>query len=511
MSRITQFVAAIAGVAVWASLAVSHCRAHDMGGNFNITNGAQVWSLDSGATTVTGSGYVWTFPDAGGVNMAGFNVMNTNDSNGFTLNMSGGSITGGGMLSTSRSNHTGAITVTNVSSMTVRGITAYGMSSAAFNSSNIIVTGTGAGAFTVPTGGVNAACGGSSGSYGGNVFISRFTSVSITGSVQSYGQYFFRHGSISIGAAGSPIGGNISVAGDLISGNTNFGGANVSLYANGPVSVGNISMSSASSWGNPMSPGNLTVSNRGAFVCGNVIARSSGSGGTPCQAMFDGGDTSGAFTVNGKIDLSVGYNGAPDSAGISRLTISNYTAVTITGMVNTTWGDYAVFANEPAGNVTVGGISGDVVIGDIIATNARAGYAGGNVSIATAGNIVLNSANLDGSGGQNTNVYDGTLTLTANGGSSKITLAGLDLGKVKNATMSAGGGKTFIRGPLLNFPVSLATNGLLDASAGQRILVDSAVTNNSYLTNGYSGKFTLKSGGTLSYGIPGNGTVITLK
>jgi hypothetical protein len=65
---------------------------------------------------------------------------------------------------------------------------------------------------------------------------------------------------------------------------------------------------------------------------------------------------------------------------------------------------------------------------------------------------------------------------------------------------------------LLNFPVSSPANGALDAVTGQKIHYDPKIGANSYLTNGYSGLFALKSGGLLTTDpLPSMGTVIILR
>ena len=75
-----------------------------------------------------------------------------------------------------------------------------------------------------------------------------------------------------------------------------------------------------------------------------------------------------------------------------------------------------------------------------------------------------------------------------------ITLADLDLSKVKSAVFSAGARRNYITGDLLNFTVLASTNGVLDAPPGQSIFYSRTPTNNHYL-NGDT--YFLKSGGKL--------------
>jgi autotransporter-associated beta strand protein len=472
-----------------AAIAVPALAQHAMTGNFNITNAAQVWSLSD--ASLTGSGYVWTFGDANGLNMAGFTVLNTNDASGFTLDLGGGALTNNGTLSTSRGDNTGSIVVTNVSAVTLNSVSTYeSLAGVTKVAGSIGLYGADSGALTVAS--LTTKKLGNDVSRAGVVTILGFTNVAVSGNIDAsapsigagYG------GGVFIGATNRPIGGSIVIGGDILTGTANAkaGGVGVSLYCNNAVQVGNITMCPLL-W----SYGNLNVVHKGAFTSGNIDCRA--SGGTGCAATLNGGDQSGPCVVNGFIDLTFGNYGL--AVTMPSLAISNYSRVAIAGPTITS--QYRPASAVDAGNITVAYISGSVTMGDISATNAQASYRGGNVSITTSGgNIAVGVVSLDGNAGSTTNeTYDGDLTLSAANGS--ITVGVIDINKVRNGSFTSANNSTknYILGPLLNFPTASPSTSLLSANNSSGVIYyNSSIPANQYL-------------GGSSYALgSGNGTLV---
>jgi len=180
--------------------------------------------------------------------------------------------------------------------------------------------------------------------------------------------------------------------------------------------------------------GTISITNDGAFGARNIQTYGAGrsSAGTterggPITINGDalGNGPSGLFDVN-DLDTHYGYGGY----------------------------------GRGAGSIVIGGYAGVVIRGSILAYSSSSEplCPGGNVSITNiAGNIeVQGTINLNAASGDS---RDGVLIMTAPG---TITLAGLDVSKVKSATLTAGQG-TYITGALTNFPVSDPTSGRLDA------------------------------------------------
>jgi len=83
---------------------------------------------------------------------------------------------------------------------------------------------------------------------------------------------------------------------------------------------------------------------------------------------------------------------------------------------------------------------------------------------------------------------------------------------VKTAVFYAGSKHTVITNQLLAFPVATPGDGQLDATTNQLIHYNPAISENTYLTNGYSGIFNLKSGGALTYlSIPVKGSILIVR
>lgn len=143
--------------------------------------------------------------------------------------------------------------------------------------------------------------------------------------------------------------------------------------------------------------------------------------------------------------------------------------------------------NPISGTVTInGGIN-------TIVTNISGGWSPCSASIYAVSDIMVSDeidmrANL---------ASNGTLTMVSSNAS--IYIEQLDMSKVKTVTFNAGSKTSYITGHLLNFNRSgNQTSGALDAPAGQTVRYRGGLSANKYLMeDGYSGIYTLKSGGIL--------------
>jgi hypothetical protein len=168
--------------------------------------------------------------------------------------------------------------------------------------------------------------------------------------------------------------------------------------------------------------------------------------------------------------------------------------------------------NYGAGDILISNVLGAVSIQGNLDAHSSCGSdtaGAGSLRIHASGDIRIDgSIDLGHPGASNRN---GALSLTTTHRMSSITLHSLDLNKTGSATFSSGSKHSMIRNALLNFPVASPADGRLDAGAGQQIHYDIAVPGNSYLTNGFNGIFTLKSGGILtSEPPPRKGTIVRI-
>jgi hypothetical protein len=221
--------------------------------------------------------------------------------------------------------------------------------------------------------------------------------------------------------------------------------------------------------------GQIAILHDGAFRVNQIYA-DAGAGYAPSgQAMsilLDGdvlaNGPSGACQILGSISNS--YTRA-DGFGASNggITIRNYTSVSVAGNVfsynNSTSG------GRNGGNILITNIAGNIEVGGQI----------------NASSVVSTP---------------GILALSAGG---TITLASLDLGTLKSAMLMAGR-DVYISGSLLNFPTASPADGLLDAPAGSTIHYRTHAPGNAYLAGN---TYFLKSGGKLRS--EARGTVVTFK
>ncbi|MBA4386810.1 MAG: hypothetical protein C0404_02445 [Verrucomicrobia bacterium] len=406
--------------------------------------------------------HVWT-GDGTRLNMGTYYIRNVADGSGFTLDLANGSITNGGLLGTTQNGQPGSIIATNVSGVDVSGIsTVCSNDGAAWTVGSVIVTGQDSGSLNVGPSGVQTyyTRGGNSGR-AGDVYLQYFNSVTIGGSVGAWqGQRY--SGSISIGTPAHPIGGAITVNGAVatFSGSAEEAqGAPISLYANGPVSVGELRSAISRSLNAQNAGCAITVSCRGAFNCGG-ITNGVDRNAALTSVSINGTDSSGAF-ASGAIDAHrtcfQGGAGTPVS-------ITNFASVTINGDIRT---DVSACYQGPwsGGNLTVSNITGNVTIAgsiDLRGARENAGY-----SLPTHGNLNLSS-------------------------SKSVTLSGLDMGKI-NVAMLDLGTKGTITSNLTSFVTNWVSGGgtvaspyvttqqMLRVSSGKRLYYNKNASTNSYL------------------------------
>jgi len=436
-------------MAGWLTAMCAVVHAYDMGSDFIITSDTQSWGLDNPAQTIDGVGYVWTFPDAGGLNMkpgATYKVSNTANGSGFTLDLAGGAITGGGDLTTkieAAIGKNGPITITNAGNIAVGllatdiddngggggetkpisvthagSFSASTVSTFALNtkkSGSQSFTGDGSGSFSITTSGMDS-YGSVSGS--GDITILAYNNVSVTGGIKTGLKSWGGH--VSIGTGGSPIIGPVTVSGGIDSAKSSAGsGGSIGIYAAGNIQItGAIQTYQDDGQNNGLDGGSITLSS---------------TGGT-----------------------------------ISTEAIDTHTAAT-----------HQVPSNRAYG---------------------------GNVNMTSAGDINITGAiNLHSSNGT---AYEGNLTLTASGASSKVSLVGLDMDKVRVTTLTSGGGKSYITGVLAGFDRDNPGNGALVSGSSGTIIYDEELAGNAYLTDGYTGIYNLSGGGVLKFETPSSTVLI---
>lgn len=282
------------------------------------------------------------------------------------------------------------------------------------------------------------------------------------------------YGNVVIGASGNPVGavriGYICTGAADWSTYRSAGG--ITIYGNSSVKIQNQDADSGSVRGDIVASSigksenyrraGIVIRHNGAFRAGTI----------------DGHNDADNFPLIMDITLDGGSGGALDVAAIST---------------------YANFGSPGAGyggNISISGYTG-IAISNINTCAKASGCPAGNVTISNGitGSIEL-SGTIDLSASSQASM--GTLVLANSGSNSGITLASLNLGKLKSAWLCAGNGLPYVAGALLSFPTNSPASGLLDAPYGQAIKYDSALAQNAYLTNGASGTYQLKSGGYLT-------------
>jgi hypothetical protein len=446
-------------------LGIAHRAQADLtqSGNLSLTAG--------GNDTLPGTGrsfanYIWT-GDGTLLNMANYYIQNIVDTNGFTLDLAGGSITNGGTIGTTRALGTGSIVITNVSNLTsTNGISTVCQDNnqSKYFVGSVSLTGQDSGSLSVGPAGVQAyyTRSGGTGARAGSISIQGFNSVTIGGSVGTWAGNQ-QAGSILIGAPAHPIGGAIAISGDIAAftgTDTSAKGAPISLCANGSISVRNITSGVSRGRDASAAACDITIVSRGAFTCGSITSGVD-RGAVLATNRFDGTDSSGAFTSGPIYVQRSCYQGGAGSP----VSISNYSAVAINGDVRAdVWSCYS--GPWKGGNLTVTNITGNIAI---------------------AGTINL-------SGNRENTSYavptHGTLSLTTTGGA--ITLANLDMSKVNVAAFSFSTTGT-IGSALSSFVTNwssgsgtvaspyLTTQKVLRVSSGKSLYYDATVATNAYL------------------------------
>lgn len=261
--------------------------------------------------------------------------------------------------------------------------------------------------------------------------------------------------------------------------------------------------------------GTVTVKHDGAFAVRDVISRVGNANDTYAgrPLYFDGDVLSNGITAGKNysartLETTVGGTGNYKPGG--RITIKGYDNVAVGSLIT----------YQASTHFNTGGRAGDILItniqGTVSITNSVSAYAaktagGGNLSICSKGDILISATSID-LRSMTAPAANGVLSVMATGSTAKVSIGNLDLDKVLSAVIFASRRHSIVTNSLTGFPVSDPANGKLDAVTGQTIHYDSRIPSNAYLTNGYSGRFTLKSGGVLVNSMmPGLGTVITLK
>ncbi len=353
--------------------------AHDMGANFTITSGTNVWSLDSGATSITGVNYTWAFPDSGGLNMkpasTAYNVNNSATTNGFVLDLGGGAISGGGdLLTTSSANSPcGPIVVVNAGAVSIGNINTINTYGGENNAGAISITNAGSLSFSYSYSygtvyqkyaGAQSFSGDNSGSFsvsgamnsycyarpGGDITIQKYSSVSVGGIIDTHqiGNGGERPGVITIGSTNSYIVGSVTVSGGLASWSESGNASPVYIYSGGDISVSmGINTHCTFSAGNGVS-GNATLTSTNGAI--SVAGGFSGAGtgynayGANCTLKAKN-----SIAVSGVIDLT-GYAGR---YGTFFLTNSSATATIQVGDLDLSKVAYASFCSgSGAGTLT---------------------------------------------------------------------------------------------------------------------------------------------------------------
>jgi hypothetical protein len=475
---------------------------------------------NSGGDGSAGNPWLYSFTAAGGGLDLGAWKIYTDNGQSFKLDLNGEVVTAtSGSLRTTRSGTTGGISITNAGNITLgsinvkataqadvgavviahRGALSVGNVDASrnyvdppgtlggvrFNGDSGTATGS-KGAFLS---GYIDATGSRAGGHGG-ISILGYTTVTVSGtnaSGKAISTLAIRNGTagaITIGAdSTSDRVGTVTLRGSIdatISGSdpTYTPQGDVSMYSSGDVLVQDAAGTVpydivTASVGQDVIPGKVTIKHHGQLVFNDIDTRSgAGNASTGSRTITlngDGWDEGVAGGLKGRDILC--------SSSTFR---------------------------QPGMNVQVSGYD-SVVLRNIVTSCSSANNAG-NITICAAGKIVMGSVDCNSA-----SATRGTLSVTTSG-MAEIVVGNLDLSKVLSAVFTAGGRHTVITNQLPNFPVTNAANGKLDATTNQVIHYSLAIAENAYLTNGYSGIFTLKSGGMLTWEpVPKKGTIVFLR
>ncbi|MBA4386811.1 MAG: hypothetical protein C0404_02450 [Verrucomicrobia bacterium] len=491
------FLAAGVIVMIGSMVISPRAEAATMSGSIVLTSDTGVIVLNSpdgnGTTTgITGVGGTWSWAGkTAGLDMGGYNITRNTDPGSITLDLYNGaiygSITNGGLISTSRDGVPGSIVVTNVSSVALNGISTVCTSDGgSFAVGSVILTGQDGGNLSIGASGIQTYYNRSgTAGLGGVVSLQRFNRVTISGSIGTWAAWSLG-GAVSIGTPAKPIGGPISVARDIATftgSDYTAKGAPISLFANGPISVGNLTSSICREYLDSQSgASDITVVNKGAFTCGS-ITNGVDRAAPVTTVSINGTDSSGTF-VSGAIDAHrTCYMGGHGS----QVAIGNFGSVTINGDVRA---DVSACYQGPwnGGNFSVSNIPGNITITGSINLSGKAESGWGTPT-------------------------HGVLSLASTDSKSVITLADLDLSKVSYAVLSPGS-KCILKGVLAGFSTGNPNQTQLRLPAGKRIYYYPELAGNAYLLRA---KYVLASpdgtpaaGGVLMpYVSPG--TVITVK
>ncbi len=259
----------------------------------------------------------------------------------------------------------------------------------------------------------------------------------------------YRAGSVSIGSAQARAG-SVTIAYLHAHGRKEgrVSSGTVEIYSSSSVAVVQGIRTDSTGRGH----GDILIDHVGYCVLGSIRAETAGSGThNPRQAniSLDGGDASGDLVVGDIHAFLTKTGGSYTAAPESHLTVRNYRHVALGALLR-----YNLY------DTTSCGYGGHVTVTENITGN-----------IAVAGEIRLEHV------GGNRNRF-GELRLAAGG---TVTVSGLDLDKVRFATISSGSGISELAGDLLNFDTDgsgagtlrdpvIATQTALRVPAGQRIL-----------------------------------------
>lgn len=354
-------------------------------------------------------------------------------------------------------------------------------------------------------------------------------------------------GNFSVGTAVARAGFIRIGAIDVRGGNDTKSSGNVTLYGGSDIEVRDDSATNSILTATlvpvqPAGTGKITLSHQGNLKAGELDSGSLYGNNGSADIVLDGAAVNGV--PSGAAILRNIYAGRYPSMPASNhkgsaVTVRGYTGIVISGDIITRQWDSSGYPH----GVTITNIgSGGVAIRDVDAREAANGTAagtGGNLQIVSAGPVTIRNVVLSCNSWQ-AGYYSGNMTVVADGrisvsgsvdlsavaGSSycgtmilsnssaygSVRVGSLDLTKVVSAKLYSGDRHSAFTNALTGFPVTNPASGKLDAVTGQKIHYDSTLSANAYLTNGYSGIFTLASGGVLTPSpLPGKGTSITIR
>lgn len=332
---------------------------------------------DVAISDTSGYGLLYDFTGYSGLDLGSYSLRSkiASTTNGLTLNLAGGVITGSvANICTTNAGHSPPLTITNCASIYVGDIDTRGTGASvaatvtithtnSLNANSVMtyhptsvsgtktqyISGDNTGAFIIRSTGDSLNARTTSGG-GCSITILGYTNVTIAGNVLA-GKDAVGNG-IQIGTNSNPIGGSVTIGGDMKTDNT--------------VSAGDA--------------GNITVCNNGSFTVRSISAVASRN----AAFLSFYGNNSGPFHVTGGgVDAHFPGENSSASGGI---TITNYSSISIAGSVSTYSG------TRSGGGVSLTATGGVSIAGDIgTYTAANSSMHGGDVTVRHGGGLSVSN------------------------------------------------------------------------------------------------------------------------